>query len=389
MNPETIGRYRIIRTLGQGGMGTVYEAVQDHPQRAVALKVIRADFASSDLLRRFARESELLGRLQHPGIAQIYDAGTAETAQGPQPYFAMELVRGQTLTDYWKSHDLELKQRLELFTRICDAVHYAHQEGIVHRDLKPANILVDQTGQPKILDFGVARVTNADVQATRQTTMGEVIGTLQYMSPEQVNADPLDLDARSDVYSLGVILYEMVSGQLPYDLGNKLIYEAAKIIVVDDPAPLSSIDRRLRGDVEIIAAKALEKEKERRYASADELASDIRRFLRDQPIVARPASSIYQLKKFTRRNRALVGGLALAAAFLVVGSVVSVLLAIRATKAEHRAELHERQAIAADSLAEHRRRLADSALANCRGPARSDAAATAPSRTSGARTARR
>jgi len=389
MNPETIGRYRIIRTLGQGGMGTVYEAVQDHPQRAVALKVIRADFASSDLLRRFARESELLGRLQHPGIAQIYDAGTAETAQGPQPYFAMELVRGQTLTDYWKSHDLELKQRLELFTRICDAVHYAHQEGIVHRDLKPANILVDQTGQPKILDFGVARVTNADVQATRQTTMGEVIGTLQYMSPEQVNADPLDLDARSDVYSLGVILYEMVSGQLPYDQGNKLIYEAAKIIVVDDPAPLSSIDRRLRGDVEIIAAKALEKEKERRYASADELAGDIRRFLRDQPIVARPASSIYQLKKFTRRNRALVGGLALAAAFLVVGSVVSVLLAIRATKAEHRAELHERQAIAADSLAEHRRRLADSALANCRGPARRDAAATAPSRTSGARTARR
>ena len=353
--PATIGDYRIIGTLGEGGMGTVYEAEQDQPQRRVALKVIRPDFVSPDLIRRFTRESEVLGRLQHPGIAQIYEAGTADGPRGPQPFFAMELIKGETLDSYAETHSLSTAQRLELFIRICDAVHYAHQKGVIHRDLKPANILVDATGQPKILDFGVARVTDIDVQVTRQTSIGQVIGTLQYMSPEQVIADPLDIDIRSDVYSLGVVLYELLSGKLPYDLARTLIHEAARIIAVVDPAPLSSVNRNLRGDVETIVTKALEKEKSRRYGSAEELASDVRRFLSDQPISARPASAMYQLRKFARRNRALVGGLTLAAIILVIGTVVSLWQAVRATKAEHLADSRRGEAVAAGALAEQRR----------------------------------
>lgn len=361
-HPETIGPYRITGTLGEGGMGTVYEAQQDQPHRMVALKVIRHDFVSPELIRRFSRESEVLGRLQHPGIAQIYQAGTFEDAHGPRPFFAMELVKGQPLTEYLRAQSLDVRHRLELFARICDAVHYAHQQGVIHRDLKPANIMVDAAGHPKILDFGVARLTDADVQATRQTSIGEVIGTLQYMSPEQVNADPGDIDTRSDVYSLGVILYEVLSGRLPYDLARKLIYEAARIILIDDPARLSSIDRELAGDVEIIVAKALEKEKNRRYGSAEELASDLRRFLSDEPIVARPATAMYHLRKFARRNRALVGGLALAALALLAGTAVSLWQAVRATAAERIAESRRGEAVAAGSLAERRRAQADSAL---------------------------
>ena len=369
--PERIGDYRIIRTLGEGGMGTVFEAEQDQPHRRVALKVIRPDFVSADLMRRFNRETEVLGRLQHPGIAQIYEAGTADGPAGPQPYFAMELIEGEDLDSYAERHALSTAKRLELFIRVCEAVHYAHQRGVIHRDLKPANILVDKTGQPKILDFGVARVTDADVKATVQTSIGQVIGTLQYMSPEQILADPLDLDTRSDVYSLGVILYELLSGKLPYDLARKVIHEAARIIAVEEPAPLSSVNRNLRGDVETIVVKALEKEKARRYSSADELASDVRRYLTDQPISARPASAMYQLRKFARRNRALVTGLAVAAVILIIGTVVSTLLAVRATAAERLAETRRGEAVASSELAEQRRAetaaalvLADSARAD-------------------------
>ncbi len=347
-------------------MGTVYEAETTNPQRRVALKVIRRDFISPDLARRFARESEVLGRLQHPGIAQVFEAGTAEGPNGEQSYFAMELVRGEPLIEFANNRTLDLRERLELFARVCDAVHYAHRQGVIHRDLKPANILVDDEGQPKVLDFGVARLTNVDHLESRQTSVGEMVGTLQYMSPEQVNADPEQVDARSDVYSLGVMLYELVSGRLPYALDRTLLHEAARVILVQDPAPLSSFDRKFRGDVEIIVTKSLEKEKARRYSSADALGSDVRRFLRDEPIIARPASPWYQLVKFSRRNRALVIGVsavtAVVAIALTVGLLTSRAEAVRLAEAVNAAQLARADAEAAQSLAELRRAQADSAL---------------------------
>jgi eukaryotic-like serine/threonine-protein kinase len=261
--PPCIGQYRILRLLGEGGMGAVYEAEQAQPRRLVALKVIRAGWARPELIRRFQQESETLGRLQHPGIAQIYEAGAAETPFGLQPYFAMELIQGMPLVEYAEEHKLNTRQRLELMIAICEAVEHAHQRGIIHLDLKPGNILVDESGQPKILDFGIARATDSDAQAARETDMGQILGTLAYMSPEQVLADPLALDARSDVYALGVILYELLAGKMPYVLSNQL-HEAVETIRFTEPQKLSSIDQSYRGDIETIVAKALEKDKERR-----------------------------------------------------------------------------------------------------------------------------
>jgi tetratricopeptide (TPR) repeat protein/predicted Ser/Thr protein kinase len=330
------GSYRLVRLLGCGGMGAVYEAEQENPRRIVALKVIKAGLASPELVRRFKLESQALGRLQHPGIAQVYEAGTADTPFGPQPYFAMEFVRGEPLLQYADSHQLGTRQRLELIVRICEAVHHAHQRGIVHRDLKPDNILVDQAGQPRILDFGVARVTNSDVPMTHHTYAGQLVGTLAYMSPEQVSADPLDVDTQSDVYALGVILYELLANRLPYETSGKL-QDVVRAIQEEDPAPLGTINRIYRGDVEIIVAKALEKEKARRYESAAALAEDIRRYLRDEPIVARRPSTAYQLEKFARRNKAVVVGIAAVFLVLLAGITASTLEAARAMRAERAA----------------------------------------------------
>src|SRR5579862_7911462 len=188
-------------------MGTVYEAEQDEPRRVVALKVIKLGLATPDRLRRFRQESQALARLQHAGIAQIYESNTADTGFGPQPFFAMEFIRGLPLKQYGEVHRLNTRQKLVLMVKICDAVHHAHQRGLIHRDLKPGNILVDAAGQPKILDFGIARVTDGGAQTTRQTNAGQMLGTLEYMSPEQLLGDPLELDTRSDIYTLGVIVY--------------------------------------------------------------------------------------------------------------------------------------------------------------------------------------
>ncbi len=327
--------------LGQGGMGVVYLALQDKPAREVALKVVRPGYATERMLRRFELEAEVLGRLLHPGIAQIYEAGVwanperqrraagapdlpAGFDQPPIPFFAMELVKGVPLTRFAEEKKLGTRQRLELVAKVCDAVQHAHQKGVIHRDLKPGNILVTEEGQPKILDFGVARATDWDIQqTTMETDVGAIIGTIPYMSPEQVGGDPAELDTRSDVYALGVIAYELLVGRLPHDLHRKMLHEAARIIREEEPTRLSSIDRTLRGDVETIVAKALEKEKGRRYGAASALAADIRRYLGDEPIAARPASTWYQLAKFSRRNKGLVAGVTAAFAILVVGLAVT------------------------------------------------------------------
>jgi tetratricopeptide (TPR) repeat protein len=372
--PERIGPFRIVRLLGEGGMGAVYEAEQDQPRRRVALKVIKAAWASPEMIRRFERESQALGRLHHAGIAQVYQAGSADTGFGIQPFFAMELIDGMPLVDYANHRRLNTRERLQLMIHVCEAVEHAHQRGIIHRDLKPGNILVDEAGQPKILDFGLARATDSDAQATRQTDMGQLLGTLAYMSPEQVLADPLALDTRSDVYALGIVVYELLAGKLPYTLSRRL-HEAVRTIQETDPAPLSVVSRVYRGDIETIVAKALEKDKGRRYASAAELAADLKRYLHDEPIVARPASTIYQLAKFARRNRILVSGIAAVMLVLTAGATVSTILAIRATRAQALAEQRrmqteqaraiavqrEQEALAAQKLADQRRKEADAA----------------------------
>jgi tetratricopeptide (TPR) repeat protein len=318
--PERIGQFKILSKIGEGGMGTVYEAEQDSPRRIVALKVIRAGFASPAKLRRFALESQVVGRLQHPGIAQVYQAGTANTDSGEQPYFAMEFVRGLDLRNYVRHKQLGTRELLDLLARVCDAVHHAHHNGVIHRDLKPGNIMVDQAAQPKVLDFGVARATDSDMQiTTMQTDVGQIIGTLQYMSPEQVAADPNELDSRSDVYALGVIAYELLTGYVPYNLKNKMIHEAARIIKEDEPTTLSSVNRIFGGDIETIVAKAMEKAKHRRYQSAADLAEDIRRFLRDDPILARPQTAMYQIQKFAKRHKAVVVGVVSVFVVLVCG----------------------------------------------------------------------
>ncbi len=353
--PAAIGRYRVIRLLGEGGMGTVYEAEQEEPRRIVALKVIKLGLATPDRLRRFRLESRALARLQHPGIAQIYESNTADNGFGPQPYFAMEFIRGQPLRQYADVHQLDTRQRLALIVKICDAVHHANQRGLIHRDLKPGNILVDETGQPKILDFGVARIAEADAQEdsqpTMQTGLGQIVGTLAYMSPEQVLGDPLDVDTRSDVYSLGVILYELLSGRLPYNVKQRQLPEAVHAIREEEPASLGSINRNYRGDIETIVKRALEKDKTRRYASAADLDADIQRYLNDEPITARPPSAGYQLQKFARRHRGLMAGVVVVFWVLLAGVAVSTSEAIRAYRAGQAARSERDRAVSAEATA--------------------------------------
>jgi tetratricopeptide (TPR) repeat protein len=319
--PEQIGTFRILECLGRGGMGTVYRAEQLQPPREVALKVMHTGLATEELRRRFEFETSILARLKDPGIAAIYEVGTFDDGGVSQPFFAMELVDGLPLDAYVTEQHPSIVDRLRLFIDICDAVQHAHQKGVIHRDLKPANILVTPTGAAKVLDFGVACATDADLYATMHTSPGQLVGTLAYMSPEQVSASTDPLDTRSDVYALGVILYELLTGQLPYELGAGTVASAIRVIEEAEPRSFTAINRSLRGDLETIARKALRKRPDDRYQSASDLAADVRRHLAHQPIIARPATPLYHMSRFVRRHQGLVAGLVGIVLVLIVGTV--------------------------------------------------------------------
>ncbi|HWS26528.1 MAG TPA: serine/threonine-protein kinase, partial [Xanthomonadales bacterium] len=331
---ERIGPYRILERIGTGGMGSVYLAIQPNPERRVALKTIRQELSSPRLRERFAHEARFLAALEHPGIARVYESGSATTAQGEVPYLAMEYVDGHPLLEAAQAGGWTLDRRLRVLIALAEAVQHAHVRGIVHRDLKPANILVDAQGQPKILDFGVARAIDIEPSATaRLTFVGEVVGTLHYMSPEQLSGDPTKVDARSDVYALGVIAYELLSGELPFAVTENSLIEVIRSRDSMSPRPLSERSPEYRGELEIIVMKALAGDVRARYQSAQALADDLTRFLDHRPIHARPPSGWYLASKFVRRNRVGVSAAAIVLLALVAATVISLRAAERATGA--------------------------------------------------------
>lgn len=307
--PNSIGPYQVVSEIARGGMGIVYRCRQQNPSREVAVKVIALWRATPLSLRRFLREVKALGMLHHAGIAQIYEAGTTDVGLGAQPFFAMELVDGPALDVYVQQHGLDIRARLELLAKVCEAVQHAHENGVVHRDLKPANILVDPTGQPKVLDFGVARLTDAENEPLTSLHDGCLpIGSLPYMSPEQAAGSSQELDSRCDVYSLGVIAYQLLSGRLPYECRNGTLLERIQVIRDEVPLRLGIINRAFRGDLETLTAKALEKDRHLRYASVAAFAADILRYLQGEPIQARTTSTTYRVYRWCQR-RPLVAGL--------------------------------------------------------------------------------
>jgi eukaryotic-like serine/threonine-protein kinase len=385
-----IGPYKLLQQIGEGGMGVVYMAEQTEPvKRRVALKIIKPGMDTRQVIARFEAERQALSLMDHPNIAKVLDAGT--TASG-RPYFVMELVKGQPITQYCDEHHLTPRQRLELLLPVCQAIQHAHQKGIIHRDIKPTNILVaeyDQQPVPKVIDFGVAKATSqALTEKTMFTGYGQIVGTLEYMSPEQAKVNQLDIDTRSDIYSLGVLLYELLTGSTPFDrkrLRSAAFDEMLRIIREEEPpkpstrlsdlsspprgplapredagsrsepATLASIaaqrqtepaklTKLVRGELDWIVMKALEKDRSRRYETANGLAADIQHYLSDEPVVACPPSAAYRFRKFARRNRTALMTASLVAAALVIGTVVSAWQAVRATRAEGLAKVEAERA---------------------------------------------
>lgn len=387
----TIGHYRITRRLGAGGMGEVYEAEQERPRRTVALKVLRCERLDPATLRRFEYEAEILARVRHPGIAEVYEAGTQAIAHdqgepcsgaaagGELPYYAMELVsEGRPVTEYAVRAGLSTEQCVALFIEVCEAVEAAHQHGVIHRDLKPANILVGRDGQPKLIDFGVARVTQAlGPLETLHTLHGQLVGTLKYMSPEQCGPASNDVDVRTDVYALGVVLYELLTRELPYDLASAPMHDIGRIIREKPPIPLSRKMPAVGRDLELVVLKALSKEPAARYRSAIELGDDLRRYLAHEPVQARAPSAAYRLRMFARRRKGLVASVAAAVVLLIAGGAALTVMyvqastALRELEAARRAEQEQSRlaAQAREELAALRRQLERTADRTSPGPA--------------------
>lgn len=356
--PVLKGAYRLLRVVGEGGMGVVYEAEQAFPRRRVAIKSIRPGYATPAMLRRFKTEVELLARLDHPGIAQVYEAGYADEASPAQAFLVMELVDGLPLHRYALVRGLSVRERLELLLRVCDAVQHAHQRGVIHRDLKPANILVTSDGQPKVLDFGIARAIDEPGDATHATRAGQVVGTPSYMSPEQLLGEPVD--TRTDVYALGVIAYELLSNELPYDLSKVPVSDAMRTVRESPATLLSRVNGALRGDVETIVSTAMHLDRARRYASVAAMSDDIRSFLDDRPIHARRDSAVDVLSKFAKRHTALVTlGFAFLAAIVAFGVVSSALAAKNARLARESDQARARAEAEATRNADLSRSLQD------------------------------
>lgn len=359
---STLGNYTIRRIIGSGGMGRVYEARQDNPRRTVAIKVMSRGITSASALRRFEFEAQVLGRLRHPGIAQILEAG--RLVDGATPWFAMEYIaNAKPITEYARDAKLSTRDRIRLFRQACEALAHGHQRGIIHRDLKPSNILVDGAGHVKVIDFGVARTTDSDMAVTTlQTDVGQLVGTVQYMSPEQFDADPHDIDIRSDVYALGVVLYELLTDRAPYELGRKAIHEAARIVREEDPPRPSTIRAALRGDLEVIVGTAMAKDRTRRYGSASELSQDLGRWLEGEAIAARAPGVFETLRRFARRHRAAAA--AIATAFVLLSGSLAVVIDLLQTAQRQNVELQIRTTQSEANLAEavDQRKLAQQAL---------------------------
>lgn len=342
---QDIGGFEIVRLIGSGGMGDVYEARQAQPRRTVALKILRSGAASRGALRRFRAEADLLARLAHPGIAQVYAVGVHESGPFSVPYFAMEYVAdAMDLLRHAESRSLDTCGRLRLFLDVCDAVQHGHERGVIHRDLKPCNILVGADGRPKVIDFGIAKAQDAGLATTIATDMGQLVGTLQYMSPEQLRGDSANVDMRSDVYALGLILYELLSGRRPHELAGADLAGAVLKLRGDDPQPLSAIRRDLRGDLSTIVAKAIVKERAERYATVSELMGDIGRYLANEPIAARSPSGLYLLRKLARRHRTVAVAVCFSACALAAGAALATWKAYDATRQRNAALLATRRA---------------------------------------------